>query len=507
VDAESAIRLKKYLDVFFQRKWWIVVPLALSVVGAPFVFDSLPKVYRAITTVLVSPQTLSARVAESTVTGSVEERVASLAVQILSDTFLEQVVDEVGLVSQNATAVDRAAAARSLRGNVELEHDPTLLSWFRVIAYNEDPELAATIANRLADLFIEQNTRWREEQASGATETVDQWLNKKRAELEAEEQRLAAYRKKHLFELPEHMSANLQLLKSSENRRTNLSLDIQKRQDQLTLLQAQRRALSELDPMSMSGQSKDPGVREFAALQNELRELRARYTDENPLVRIKVAELEEFKKSRPDLFDREPGTEESEDSTVGLSGDIARLEKEIASLETERDRVQGEIDMYTARINRTPLREQELAKLTRDNRIVKADYEDLLRKKNVTTRGEDIEAARQGVHFRVQDPARPPVAPYRPVFIQILLLCIVTGLGAGVGAAAVLEFLDQTFKNEVDFQAAFPEVPVLVTIPKLDPGGRKKKKRSGGPKRDAAIWLLVGLIFLAAGSVAYSWWM
>ena len=45
-------------------------------------------------------------------TGSVEERVASLAVQILSDTFLEQVVDEVGLVPSDADRIQRASAAR-----------------------------------------------------------------------------------------------------------------------------------------------------------------------------------------------------------------------------------------------------------------------------------------------------------------------------------------------------------------------------------------------------------
>jgi len=507
VDADSAVRLKKYLDVFFQRKWWIVVPLALSIVGAPFVFDALPKVYRAATTVLVSPQSLSKSLAESTVTGSVEERVSSLAIQILSNTFLERVVGEVGLVSEDASDFQRRAAAGKLKKRIELEHDPTLLSWFRVVAYDEDPERAATVANRLADLFIEQNTQWREDQASDATETVDQWLNQKREELVAEEQRLATYRKKHLFELPEHLSANLELLKSAEQRRRNLSLDIQSRQDRLTVLREQHRAQSSLDPMSMSRQSTDPGLRQYADMQDELRELRAKYTEENPAVRLKVAEIEEFKKSRPDLFRAEPDSEDSDVGAVGLKGDIARLEKDIESLEAERGRVQGEIKTYTTRINRTPLREQELAALTRDYEIVKDDYEDLLRKKGVTTRGEDIEAGKKGVHFRVQDQARPPRKPYRPVFLQILLLCMVTGLGAGVGAAAVIEFLDQTFKNEDEFRAAFPDVPVLVTIPKLDPGGRGKKKRSGGPKRDAAIWLLVGLIFLAAGSVAHVWWV
>jgi len=507
VDGESAVRLKKYLDVFFKRKWWIVVPFALSIVCAPFVFDFLPKIYRASTTVLVSPESLSKRVAESTVTGSIEERVASLAIQILSDTFLEQVVDEVGLVPEHASEFDRMAAARSLKKNIELEHDPTLLSWFRVVAYDEDPEKAATIANRLADLFIEQDSGWREEQASGATETVDQWLTEARAKLEAEEGRLATYRKKYLFELPEHMPANLSLLKAAQDRRSNLSRDIQTRQDQLTILRSQYQEQSNLDPMSVPGQSKDPGLREYAALQNERRLLRSRYTEQNPEVRIKLAEIEEFKKSRPDLFNDDSGAPDIEADPTGLKVDIVRLEKEIAALEAERDRIQGEINTYETRIERTPLREQELASLTRDYQIVQDQYGDLLRKLGVTTQGQDIEAARKGVHFRVQDPARPPRKPHRPVLLQILLLCMVTGLGAGVGAAALLEFLDQTFQNEDEFREAFPDVAVLVTIPKLDPGGRPKKKRRGGPARDAAIWLLVGLIFLAAGSVAYSWWM
>ena len=434
MDVESAARVKKYLDVFFHRKWWVVIPTVLSIAAAPFVFEALPKMYKASTTVLVSQQTFSRDVAESTVTATVAERVANLAVQILSNTFLQTVVEELQLVPAGAGDLKIQAAARRLKSRISLEHDPQQLSWFKVVAIDEDPEQSAMIANRLAQLFIEQNSRWRAEQASVATATVDKWIDERRTQLDAEEQTIAAFREKHLFELPEHLNANLQLLKSAEERRSNLSREIQGRIDQLTILRAQTRNESN-DPLVLAGErNADPGLREFAQLQEELRELRVRYTEENPLVRNKVAEIAGLKAARPDLFEaRAPGQENAAGAT-GLKGDIVRLVQEQQSREEERAAVQREIATYTARINKTPIREQELKSLTRDYDILQAEYENLLRKREITTRGEDLEAAKRGDHFRVQDPAVVPARPFRPVFMQILVLCIVVGLGAGLGS-------------------------------------------------------------------------
>jgi len=506
VDVEAAVRFKGYLDLFFRRKWWIVIPTVLSFSVSPFVYEALPKMYRASTTILVTPQTFSTRVGETMVTATVAERVANLAVQILSNTYLQTVVEEMDLVSPGADDATRQSAANRLKKRIELEHDPLQLSWFRVAALDENPEQAAQIANRLAELFIEQNSIWRKEQASAATETVDVWLQEKRAELAVEEQRMAAYRKKYLYELPEHMNANLQLANAAEQRRASLSREIQGRIDQLTILQAQLQSESSLDP-TLVGKSTDPAIRELTALQDELRELRVRYTEENPIVRNKVAAIEELKKTRPDLFGPQGSTASD---VTGTRGNIARIEQEIATLEAERKRVEGEIASYTERISRTPLREAELAELTRDYNIQKREYEDLLKTKGLAARGEDLEDARKGDQFRIQDPALPPLKPYQPVLIQVILLCTIVGLGAGVGVAALLEFLDQTFKNEDEFRSAFPDIPVLVSIPTIDGGGRtrKKVKRTGARRTsDAATWLVLGLLFPAVVAAVSSWWM
>lgn len=508
MDIEAAAKFKSYLDLFFRRKWWIVIPTLLCLSASPFVYEALPKIYRASTTILVTPQTFSTRVGETMVTATVEERVANLAVQILSNTFLQAVVEDVNLVGPEADEAARQSAANLLKSKVELEHDPLQLSWFRVVALDEDPARAAKIANRLAELFIEQNSLWRTEQASAATQTVDNWLDQKRQELAVEERRLAAYRKQHLFELPEHMNANLQLNNAAEQRRASVSKEIQGRIDQLTILQTQLQSESSLDP-ALAGKSTDPAIRELTQLQDELRELRVRYTEENPIVRDKIAAIEELKKARPDLFGAQGSTTTD---PMGLRSNIARIEQEIATLEAERKKIETDIANYTERINRTPLREAELAELTRDYDIQKKEYEDLLKTRGLASRGEDLEEARNADQFRIQDPALPPLTPYQPVLFQIILLCTVVGLGAGVGVAALLEFLDQTFKNEDEFRTAFPDIPVLVSIPTIDGGGRgrkrKKVKRTGVRQTsDAAIWLVAGLLSLAALAAAHSWWM
>ena len=380
-------QFKSYLDIAYRRKWFILIPTVLSAIAAYFVLDYLPKSYRASTTILVTPQRMPVEFAPSTVTTRVEDRMSSMSVQILSRSFLEKVVRETGLVPDGATEPEIERACDGLKSMVDLSAGPNL-SYFTVAVVNERPERAASIANRLVELFVDQNSEMRTDQASGTLKTIEGWLEKKKLELDDTEARIADYKRGHLWELPEQLNANLQLLQSNQQRVASLNRDIQDRQDKLV----EARQKSKLDSIAPSlptvSEGVDPVAHRLELLEAELAQLRVNYTDENPAVRRKTYEIAEFKKQHPELGAPRSGT--SSDPTVAVvparRSAVDRLEKEIANLEADRDAVQAQIDQLSGRIHNTPVRDQELKLLTRGYEALSKEHADLISKRENAAR-------------------------------------------------------------------------------------------------------------------------
>jgi hypothetical protein len=154
-------------------------------------------------------------IVHTTVTTRVEERIRSLKIQVKSRRYLEQVVTELGMAPRTRARAARArvrpavfeawistGTSRACRGSTSRSD-------------NGDAKRAADIANRLAELFIEQNSALREAQAKGTVETVEGWLEKTENELRKRDAELARYRALNLYELPDQQAATLQLLNAS----------------------------------------------------------------------------------------------------------------------------------------------------------------------------------------------------------------------------------------------------------------------------------------------------
>jgi len=80
---------------------------------------------------------------------------------------------------------------------------------------------------------------------------------------------------------------------------------------------------------------------------------------------------------------------------------------------------------------------------------------------------------RIGAQVEVADPARVPKAPFAPQPTRSLLLGLFVGALLGAGVVALLEFLDNTVKPEIDVQgmAAAPVLATISELSKLSPGG------------------------------------
>lgn len=463
---DQRMQAKLVVDVAWRRRWWVVIPVVLALAGSAFLASTMPKIYRAQTTILVMRQSIPEGIVHTTVTTRVEERIRSLKIQVKSRRYLELVATELGLVPANATEGEIERACSRLSQNVDLDWDRQGLSWFNIMVEDGNSKRAADIANRLAELFIEQNSALREAQAKGTVETVEGWLEKNEKELRKRDAELARYKALHLYELPDQQPATLQLLNSSQTRIQQLTSDIQLRSERLAAARAEdksRRATAQL--LGVPASTEDPASREYAQLQRELQDLLSNYTDENPLVKRKREQLKQFTANHPGLGAGQPA---NPDAATPTSPEIARLQGEIRSLEADREREQANLDTLRSRIQRMPLRQQELASMTRDYETLKQQYDANFAQREQAKRAQDIEAAKKGEQFQIQDRARPPVKPSKPNVPAIVLLGLVGGLGLGVGLAALLEFLDHTVRSEDEFARRYPDFPILGAIPNLN---------------------------------------
>ena len=112
--------LLQYLDIALRRKWLIVLPFCLAVAVTILLCVKLPPIYRSETTILVEPQQVPENFVQSTVTGSVQDRLNTISQQILSRTRLEAVIREYGLYPELQQTAPMEEVVNTMRKDIEI---------------------------------------------------------------------------------------------------------------------------------------------------------------------------------------------------------------------------------------------------------------------------------------------------------------------------------------------------------------------------------------------------
>src|SRR5205807_1776771 len=183
---------------------------------------------------------------------------------------------------------------------------------------------------------------------------------------------------------------------------------------------------------------------------------------------------------------------------------LAQVQSQLRSNQIEiKDRedsiaaVKVKVNEYQSRLNQEPVREQQLADLTRGYDQSKANYDDLLKKKNESRMATSMELLQRGERFRILD---PPSLPQTPEFPNRLKLCGIglgVGLGLGVVVVGAFEVLDDRLHTAKEIRKLLPadvigEIPAIVNL--FDAQVAKRKVRLG--------WATAALVFVTmlAGS-------
>lgn len=497
MNGQPEINISEILHGFYRRKWLILCVFIVSSCLSIYLAKILPEVYRSSTLILVTPQKLPGSFVASTVTMDLNERMQSILQEIMSRTNLEKVVQEFNLFP-GAIMEDRVGA---LRGSVSLDFRRSNV--FQLSFDSQSPETAKQLSSRLASLFIEQNLQVREQQAMGTKTFINAEAERLRKELEEQEAEVNRYRAANRFELPDLLDANLRTV-------DQLKTELQGSLSRLASLRERKGALEkqlvevEIAGPELAGAKGREGLGSAADVTGQLRkreldDLLRRYSVKHPdVIRIKneIAAVEEQAKAQ--------GSKDSLGTLWApvtsplaqvLRKQIAGLDSEAISLQSQIEGLRLEVGKYQSRIDNTPVRGIELGKISRTYDITLRKYQDLLAKGLESELSENMEKKQKGEQFQVIDPANFPLKAFRPNRQRIILVGLLAGLAAGFGLAFLWETLDRSFKHSEELNG-YIDLPVLATLPAvLTRGSVLDERRAHGLLVLASIGLLVvGLV-------------
>lgn len=473
------------LKAVWRRRWWFTLPALIGLIASYAIYRSLPPVYRASTLVMVERQKVPSDYVKPTVTTSMQERLDTIEHQILNRSNLERIVQEMGLYPELRGEASLDHLIARVRQDITIKHQGET---FRVYFEGGDPVRVADTANRIADLFIQENLRLRAHQAKGTSSFLEAELADTKAKLEIQEARIAAFKQRYMGALPEERDTNL---RASEqlSARLQINMDaLDKAETRKLLLQREITSLSyatedvpaaaPLPPM----QTLPPAPRRSDQLRAQLIELRSRYTDRHPdviraqaeLERVEELELEADRQAQQRIEVAEAAplpTRRPVRVDPMLRTQLDATELEIRNLHAERERIQAAMGGLEGRLNNIPRVEQELLSLTRDYENIRRSYDSLLAKRTDARLAENLEKSRQSEQFTVLEKAVPPSAPYGPNLLLLLAMGLAGGGLLGIVLALLREQTDSTYTDADELQKDFPGVPVLATIPVFESSG------------------------------------
>jgi capsular polysaccharide biosynthesis protein len=184
-----------------------------------------------------------------------------------------------------------------------------------------------------------------------------------------------------------------------------------------------------------------------------------------------------------------------------IDGQIKSNQLEIVNRKQDIRRLEGQIDAYQARLNLTPVREQQLAAITRDHEQSRTNYESLLNKKMQSQMATNLEKRQEGEQFRIIDPPNFPQKPFSPNRLKFSLLGLIAGISLAVTLTAFVEMMDERVNGEEDLLSVTP-VPILVAIPLLQTPAEQARRIWQYRLQMAAVTLLI-IVIPAITLVAY----
>lgn len=520
-EAESNLGelVERAVGTLRRRRWWIsssVCAVPLLTLG---VLNFVPNRFKSEATLLVVQQQVPQRYVVPNSTTDITSELQAMKQEVLSRAQLLEIIRKFGLYKQASARSAPEQLIENMLKDIEIvpiEAAPTRKDFdaFKISFTAESPIVAQEVTNTLTSLFIRENLKNRQEQATNTTNFLDEQLAAAKIKLAEQEEKLRDFKTQYLGELPEQQQGNLGILTSLQSQLQNTMATMSRAQEQRAYLES---LLSGYDARGSgvpstggsvsvgrpSGSARPNGPVEVA--QDEVTRIEVRQTDllrhftpQHPDV-VQIEAALSAARARLDVLKSSAEKQErlaaqtaaaqvgqpsapklavsaGDDPAVSqIKGQLEANRLEMENLKKDETKFKTGLAEYERRLNLTPVREQQLTGILREYELEKMNYSDLLSKELQSKLATNLEKQQGGQQFRLIDPPSLPTVPSSPKRDKINLGGLAGGLVIGLTLAFFMEMKDPSFHNEQQLTKRFA-APLIVSIPLvLSPTERRSR--------------------------------
>ena len=447
---ETSVPLSHYFWILRRHFWRILAFVTACVIAAVMFSMRIQPIYNSTATVDIDRRTPTGVIGQEAIQSTLNDSDQFLATQInliQSDSVLRPVANEFNLRNLKGLPQlsDKAEAAPVKLKDLKVVRPPN--TYLLKISYQSpDPQLAADVANAIAESYLEHTYNIRIRSTRSLSTFMEGQLEELKAKMERSSMALSEFERELNVINPEEKTSILSArLLQLNTEYTNAQAERVRKQAANDSVQS-----GSLEAAQASQQGED--LRNLVARQNQAREnfaeVKAQYGANHPAYKKAAAQLTE----------------------VSLSLDQARAN--IAQ--------RVEIDYYEA-VNRESMLKQTVSEtkeefdqlnarsfeyqtLKREADSDKALYEELVRK----IKEAGINASFQNSNIRIADPARPALGPVYPNMMMNVMLAFLISSLLAVGAAILSDMLDATIRDPEQV-ARTMNTEVIGSLPAVKP--------------------------------------
>lgn len=370
-----------------------------------------------------------------------------------------------------------AALAELQRARVTFQPWPDKSGIVGLTAEASKPQVSVEIVNTYVEALMARTRTFNIDDARVSREFLEQQLVDIKRTMNASEQALQSFvASRGGIRLPDQSRAAAERLAATEAALAEVVTSQKMLQTRLDALREKVDGQKRLDPKSAAAVMKMPSPEierlriQLTQLESSLLDLRTKYTEEHPRIRVIKARIDEITHTLGSaLKDTIPTTPAAAavppGERVNFAEQLIALETTYQSTAAREEALRKQADSLRQSLRGLSGGEAEYARLNREvesQRSLHALLSDKL------TAARIREQAEMKV-VKVIDPPSHPIPVSNPKRLVVLMVSLGASLGLAVGVPAGVEWLHRKVESEDDIQAA-TGLPVLAMVPHVRTG-------------------------------------